>query len=242
MTRRFGSWVVLIAMSAIVLSGCGVTELHDKKSEPTGTAEVSTTDADITSGCWKVADRGVGEGQLAGDHQQWKVQPQMVINQEKTYKATIETNAGKIEVELLPKDAPIAVNNFVCLARAGYFDETPVHRIVTDFVVQGGDPTGTGRGGPGYRFADEQVTRDYLKGTLAMANAGPDTNGSQFFICTADLTGNLAKDYTIFGQVTGGMDVVDKLNNWPTKSLEVNAPKSTPIEPVTISKVTITES
>jgi len=242
MKRRFGSWFALIAISMVVLSGCGLTEKDQSKPNPTGTAEVSTTDVDITSGCWKAANRGAGEGELESPHQQWKVQPQLVINSEKTYKAEIETNAGKIEVEFFPKDAPIAVNNFVCLARTGYFDGTPVHRIVKDFVVQGGDPTGTGRGGPGYRFADEPVTRDYLKGTLAMANAGPDTNGSQFFICTADLTGNLAKDYTIFGQVTSGMDIVDKLNIWPTQSLETGAPKSSPIEPVIISKVTVSES
>jgi len=233
---------IVIGFTTFAVASTGMFRSAGNGNEEVQNYAASVSDADITSGCWKAKDRGVGERQLAGDHQQWKVQPQMVINAEKTYKAEIETNAGKIEVEFFPKDAPIAVNNFVCLARTGYFDGTPVHRIVKDFVVQGGDPTGTGRGGPGYRFADEPVTRDYLKGTLAMANAGPDTNGSQFFICTADLTGNLAKDYSIFGQVTSGMDIVDKLNIWPTQSLETGAPKSSPIEPVIISKVTVSES
>ena len=109
---------------------------------------------------------------------------------------------------VLSRDAPVTVNNFVCLAEDGYFNDTPFHRIVKGFVIQGGDPTGTGSGGPGYKFADEPVTRDYERGTLAMANAGPNTNGSQFFIVLDDLRGKLPKNYTIFGRVTAGMDVV----------------------------------
>jgi len=242
MKRRFGSGFALIAISMVVLSGCGLTDKDQSKPNPTGTAEVSTTDVDITSGCWKAANRGAGEGELESPHQQWKVQPQLVINQEKTFKATIETSAGFIVVELFPKEAPVTVNNFVCLAQSGYFDGTPVHRIVKDFVVQGGDPTGTGMGGPGYRFADEPVVRNYVKGTVAMANSGPDTNGSQFFICSADLTNGLKKDYTIFGQVVEGMVVVDQLNSTPTRALESGAPATSPIVLVSISKVEIAKS
>ncbi|MCE2525038.1 MAG: peptidylprolyl isomerase [Acidimicrobiia bacterium] len=123
------------------------------------------------------------------------------------YSATLDTSCGRIELELQAERSPLAVNNFVFLAREGYYDDCPVHRVVPGFVVQAGDPTGTGRGGPGYRFADELEGRgQYREGTLAMANAGPNTNGSQFFICLAGVS--LPHSYTIFGHVTAGMDTV----------------------------------
>ena len=123
------------------------------------------------------------------------------------YTATLDTSCGAINLDLHAERSPLAVNNFVFLAQQGYYDNCPVHRVVPGFVVQAGDPTGTGRGGPGYRFADELSGRgQYREGTLAMANAGPNTNGSQFFICLASV--NLPHAYTIFGQVTAGMDVV----------------------------------
>ena len=137
--------------------------------------------------------------------------PPMTIDQNKTYTATIKTNYGDIVIQLLPKEAPLAVNNFVFLARAGFYDGVKFHRVIKGFMIQSGDPTGTGRGGPGYKFADElPTTRDYVQGTLAMANSGYNTNGSQFFITLADLSYSLPKLYTIFGVVTGGMDVVQK--------------------------------
>jgi cyclophilin family peptidyl-prolyl cis-trans isomerase len=123
------------------------------------------------------------------------------------YAATLDTSCGSIELDLQAERSPLAVNNFVFLAQQGYYDGCPVHRVVPGFVVQAGDPTGTGRGGPGYRFADELEGRgQYREGTLAMANAGANTNGSQFFICLASV--NLPHSYTIFGQVTAGMDTV----------------------------------
>jgi cyclophilin family peptidyl-prolyl cis-trans isomerase len=146
---------------------------------------------------------------------QWSSPPPMSLDQSKEYQATIKTNLGDIVVELFPKDAPLAVNNFVFLARQGFYDGTKFHRVVKGFVIQGGDPTGTGTGGPGYKFADEPVARDYIAGTLAMANAGPNTNGSQFFITLVDLSGKLPKNYTIFGQVTSGFDVVQKIGDVP---------------------------
>ena len=172
---------------------------------------------------------------------QYAEQPAMKVDPSKTYTATIETNKGTVTAELFPSDAPNTVNNFVCLADDGYFDGTPFHRIVKGFVIQGGDPTGTGMGGPGYKFNDEPVTRDYERGTLAMANAGPNTNGSQFFIVLDDLRGKLPKNYTIFGQVTEGLDVVDAIANTPT-SVGRSGEKSTPNEPITVEKVTISES
>ena len=172
---------------------------------------------------------------------QYTEQPAMQIDPAKSYTAELRTNKGTIKVELLPQDAPVAVNNFVCLAEDGYFDDTPFHRIVKGFVIQGGDPTGTGSGGPGYKFADEPVTKDYERGTLAMANAGPNTNGSQFFIVLVDLLGKLPKNYTIFGRVTEGMDVVDVIADIPTRTGR-SGENSTPTEPVTVEKVTISES
>jgi cyclophilin family peptidyl-prolyl cis-trans isomerase len=131
----------------------------------------------------------------------------MQINTNKKYHAVIKTNKGDINLELNPAEAPQTVNNFVALARDGFYDGVTFHRVVPGFVIQGGDPTGTGRGGPGYRFNDEPVRRPYRAGTLAMANAGPNTNGSQFFICLEDQPG-LPPNYTIFGDVTSGMNVV----------------------------------
>jgi cyclophilin family peptidyl-prolyl cis-trans isomerase len=241
MKRTLAAWGAILLIAIIGLGGCGVS--NSNKADPTAASvESSTKDADVRSGCWTVADRGVAEGEQAiVGHQQWKQQPEMIIDVNKTYHATIETSGGTIEAEFFPKDAPITVNNFVCLAKAGFYDNTPFHRIISGFVIQGGDPTGKGTGGPGYRFQDEKVTRNYVKGTLAMANAGANTNGSQFFICTGDLTNSLPKNYTIFGQVTSGMDVVDKLDKTPVKASS-SGEKSSPIDPVTLIKVTITES
>lgn len=133
--------------------------------------------------------------------------PAMQIDTNKKYHAVIKTNKGDINVELNPAEAPQTVNNFVTLARDGFYDGVTFHRVVPGFVIQGGDPTGTGRGGPGYQFKDEPVRRPYKAGTLAMANAGPNTNGSQFFICLEDQP-SLPPNYTIFGDVTSGMNVV----------------------------------
>jgi cyclophilin family peptidyl-prolyl cis-trans isomerase len=165
----------------------------------------------------------------------------MAIDPEKTYTAEIKTNYGTITAEFYPKDAPQTVNNFICLAKAGYYDNTPFHRIIAGFVIQGGDPTGTGRGGPGYKFNDEPISKDYLKGTLAMANAGPNTNGSQFFIVLDNLTGRLPKNYTVFGQVTSGLDVVDKIAAVPVGRSD-SGENSKPMQPVTLESVTVTES
>ena len=158
---------------------------------------------------------------------QYNAPPPLTIVPETAYTATIETNFGQIVAELFPKEAPLAVNSFIFLAREGYFDGVKFHRVVKGFVIQSGDPTGSGTGGPGYRFADEPVTRNYESGTLAMANSGPNTNGSQFFITLANLTGRLPKNYTIFGQVTAGMDVVEKIGGVPVvagRSGELSTP------------------
>jgi cyclophilin family peptidyl-prolyl cis-trans isomerase len=132
----------------------------------------------------------------------------MQIELDKIYNVTIATDRGTIVMDLDPRLAPNTVNNFVTLARNGFYDNLTFHRVVDGFVIQGGCPEGTGTGGPGYKFADEPVQGDYTAGAVAMANAGPNTNGSQFFICLENLTGRLDKNYNLFGHVTEGMDTV----------------------------------
>ncbi|MEI2688324.1 MAG: peptidylprolyl isomerase [Anaerolineae bacterium] len=141
---------------------------------------------------------------------QWTSAPQMQIDPKKQYTATIATNRGEIVIELYPQVAPKTVNNFVFLAQQGFYDGVTFHRVIRDFMIQGGDPTGIGSGGPGYRFEDE-VRNNPLKhetGVLSMANAGPNTNGSQFFI-THSPQPHLNGKHTVFGKVTSGMDVVN---------------------------------
>jgi len=140
-----------------------------------------------------------------------KSPPEMEIDTEKLYDVTIQTAKGNIQMELDPSLAPNTVNNFVHLARSSYYDGLTFHRVVPDFVVQGGCPEGSGRGGPGYRFDDEPVKGDYIEGAVAMANSGPDTNGSQFFICTVDDRHKLDKKYNLFGYVMKGMAVVKEV-------------------------------
>lgn len=133
--------------------------------------------------------------------------PQMNIDEQLIYRVTLETNKGTIVMDLDPKLAPNSVNNFVNLARDGYYTGLTFHRVVPEFVIQGGCPEGTGTGGPGYRFDDEPVTGDYTLGAVAMANGGPNTNGSQFFICIDDCQSKLAPAYNLFGHVTSGMEI-----------------------------------
>lgn len=133
--------------------------------------------------------------------------PEMTIDTDTVYRATITTPKGEIVMDLDPALAPVTVNNFVTLARQGYYDGLTFHRVVPGFVIQGGCPEGTGTGGPGYKFADEPVKGDYHLGAVAMANAGRNTNGSQFFICIENLKGRLDKNYNYFGKVVEGMDV-----------------------------------
>src|SRR6187397_3393467 len=141
--------------------------------------------------------------------------PAIEIQPDAKFEVTFATDKGDIVALLDASLAPTTVNHFVVQARNGFYDGLTFHRVVPGFVIQGGDPDGTGAGGPGYKFEDEPVQGDYVVGALAMANAGPNTNGSQFFICHQDLTGRLPKNYTLFGQVTKGMDVVDQIVSAP---------------------------
>jgi len=135
----------------------------------------------------------------------------MQIDTGKIFQVTIETDRGPIVMELDPGLAPTTVNHFVSLARDGFYDGLTFHRVVPEFVIQGGDPEGTGRGGPGYRWADEPVKGEYTLGAVAMANAGPDTNGSQFFICIDDCRRKLQPLYNLFGYVIDGIDVAQSI-------------------------------
>ena len=145
--------------------------------------------------------------------------------------AVMHTNAGQITIELFDEDAPKTVENFKKLAGDGFYDGLIFHRVIKDFMIQGGCPAGTGTGGPGYQFDDEFNDHKIVRGSLAMANAGPNTNGSQFFIVTTDAAPWLDGKHTVFGQVTGGMEVVDKIENVPTQGAD------RPVEPIQITSI-----
>lgn len=149
---------------------------------------------------------------------------------ESNYRVILETDLGNIVLELT-KDTPVTTGNFVGLAEKGFYNNTIFHRTIKDFMIQGGDPTGTGRGGPGYKFNDEPFTGEYTRGTIAMANSGPNTNGSQFFIMHADVP--LQKNYVIFGKVVEGLDVVDKIATAPVE-ISDSGEMSSPVTPVHI--------
>jgi cyclophilin family peptidyl-prolyl cis-trans isomerase len=148
--------------------------------------------------------------------------------------AIIQTNHGPVTVELFPDDAPKTVENFVKLANDGFYDRVIFHRVIPDFMIQGGDPTGTGSGGPGYSFEDEFNDHKVERGALAMANAGPNTNGSQFFIVTTDAAPWLDGKHTVFGRVTEGMDVVDTISELPRDA------RDKPNDDVVIESVSVT--
>ena len=150
-------------------------------------------------------------------------------------KATLHTSEGAIEVELFDEDAPKTVQNFLDLAGKGFYEGVPFHRVIPDFMIQGGDPTGTGSGGPGYTFEDEFNQHPVVRGALAMANAGPNTNGSQFFVVTAEACPWLDGKHTVFGQVSSGMDVIDRISGVPTDASD------RPLDGVLIERVEIAD-
>ena len=154
--------------------------------------------------------------------------------------AVIKTSYGDMTLSFWPDVAPKHVEYFKKLAREGFYNGTAFHRIIKGFMIQGGDPTGTGTGGPGYRFADEKVRRGYERGIVAMANAGPNTNGSQFFICHGANSEGLPPNYTIFGRVTDGLDVVDAIANVPTRG-SARGENSVPTEDVRITSIDVAE-
>ena len=169
--------------------------------------------------------------------QDFKSAPAMGIDPSKRYTATLDTSLGQIVIALDAVKAPKTVNNFVFLALHHYYDGVIFHRIINGFMCQGGDPTGTGRGGPGYRFEDElPKPREYQVGSVAMANAGPNTNGSQFFLVSGQSGVGLPPQYSLFGQIVKGLDVLDTMQSVKTGGGD------RPVEDVVINSVTITEA
>lgn len=171
--------------------------------------------------------------------QQYSQPPAIQLEAAKKYQAVLTTSVGELVIELDAINTPITANNFVFLAREGFYDNTVFHRIIKGFMIQGGDPTGTGAGGPGYRFADEPVVGEYTRGTIAMANAGPNTNGSQFFIMHQDYP--LPPNYVIFGKVISGLETVDALATTPV-TFSASGEQSQPIDPVELLSVEIRET
>ena len=171
--------------------------------------------------------------------------PEMVLDQNKTYTAVVTTNLGAMTFELLPQESPLATNNFVFLAREGYYDGIIVHRSIPGFMAQSGDPTGTGTGGPGYSFEIETPQRPYVRGTLAMANKmAPNTNGSQFFIIYSSLTeqGRLEANFSLFGQMTDGEETLAKIEAVPVGPNPSSGENSRPLQEIRIASIRITES
>jgi cyclophilin family peptidyl-prolyl cis-trans isomerase len=213
-------WALLVGLMILALAGCG-GGMEQDASNPAA-----------------VAGEGVKTPVSSQQPRQWLSPPAMQLKPGANYQATLHTNKVDVVIDLFETEDPVTVNNFVFLAQQDFYANVPFHRVIKGFMIQSGDPTGTGAGGPGYRFNDEPVSRDYTRGMVAMANAGPNTNGSQFFIVQADLSGKLPKNYTIFGQVTGGMDVVDAIANVPVTANRFGE-QSDPTEAVFIESVDI---
>jgi cyclophilin family peptidyl-prolyl cis-trans isomerase len=211
-SRRIPQMLATLAILAVAMIAFSVYVGRNAGGSP-GTAATPTPSvsaataacASLTFGPALTASAG-----NAGKHA-YSAAPPMTIDTAHHFLVTMKTNKGTITLCLDPKLAPNTVNNFVFLTRNQYYDGLKFHRVVADFVIQGGDPAGTGSGGPGYQFKDEPVLSEYTAGALAMANSGANTNGSQFFICTVDDTKKLAKSYNLFGYVQTGMDVVLKI-------------------------------
>ena len=241
--RRILAVCIVSGLAMLAVAGCGFVPnpTAPEPAEPTAAPALATQVPQAT----QIADTGsassesgastpevvVNQGQSI---KQWSAPPPMTIDPASSYTAVLNTSAGSITVELLAGEAPNTVNNFVFLARQGFYDNVIFHRTIEGFMIQGGDPTGTGGGGPGYRFADEPVQRPYTRGVLAMANAGPNTNGSQFFIMHADYP--LPPNYTIFGQAVAGLETIDVIATAPTQP---GGEGSTPVNPVVIQSVEI---
>jgi cyclophilin family peptidyl-prolyl cis-trans isomerase len=210
---------------AILVVGLIGWALVKPDSESTPATQTTQTQTDNYSNTAKESSMPMSNGK------QYE-KAESVVKTDKSYTATIKTSVGDITVEL-SKDTPITTNSFVFLSQEKFYDGVIFHRVIPGFMIQGGDPTGTGMGGPGYKFADEKFAGEYKRGTIAMANSGPNTNGSQFFIMHADYP--LPPNYVIFGMTKSGLDVVDKIAAGKT------GPNDRPVEPVSIISIEIAE-
>ena len=224
---------VLFAMSSVL-----VVTAQDASPEASPQADAGDYGTPIaTLDCWSDEP----DSSTAG-YPQFPGVPEMKIDTTKAYFATVETNRGTFVIQLFADVAPVTVNNFACLATNDYFEGVIFHRIIRDFMIQTGDPTGTGRGGPGYSFNDElpddQI--NYTEGTVSMANSGPNTNGSQFFVNTANNSSTLQKNYTVFGQVVEGEDVVKLIAEVPV-GFNAQGEQSVPAATITVLNIIISE-
>jgi cyclophilin family peptidyl-prolyl cis-trans isomerase len=232
--------ILLIPALMVVLSACIVTPTppptatFPPEGPPTIEIAPTPTPAPISTPTPQLVQAPDGHS-----YEQYAAPPLMTIDPQKSYTATLNTSQGNITIKLFASDAPKTVNNFVFLARQGFYDDVIFHRVIKGFMVQTGDPTGTGSGGPGYQFDDEPVNRSYTRGTVAMANSGPNTNGSQFFIVQGTEV-DLPPNYTIFGEVTRGMEAVDAIANAPVQASPFGE-LSSPISPISIETVEIIE-
>ncbi len=228
------NFAALSAVSLLLLVGAGCSSNADQSTQiPAGSTAPTTENYNANSSA--PTEQKTETTQLPDNNQ-----PTMKseTDQKKTLTAVLHTTEGDIEIAFNSSATPKTVNNFVTLAKKNFYDNTIFHRVIKGFMIQGGDPTGTGSGGPGYKFADEPFEGSYTRGTVAMANAGPNTNGSQFFIMHADVP--LPKNYVIFGHVTQGLDVVDKIATAKVVTSAMGEP-STPVNPVKIKSVDIVE-
>lgn len=238
--------IVLVGMlGVIVMGGAGCSTPQTKRSPYDYMQVQDPNKPPEPYGLSTEAETGAGEGSVAGAAVATSTDtPTPIISKnipmefdaQKQYLATLHTTKGDIEITLHKGQTPKTVKNFVDLAEKHFYDKTIFHRVIKDFMIQGGDPRGDGTGGPGYQFADEPFTGEYTRGTVAMANAGRNTNGSQFFIMHA--TQALPKDYVIFGKVTKGMEVVDAIANSEV-DVSDNGEPSKPVSPVRITGIEI---
>lgn len=241
--------VLSIAMAAaLAVVACGKPAASPTTaSRTTLTAAASTTTASRTTSTTSVSSTTTAGSTTtpttttttgATTLKQYSAAPKMSIDPKKKYTTILHATKGDITLSLFASEDPVTVNNFVFLARDGFYNGVKFHRIIKGFMVQSGDPKGDGTGGPGYRFNDEPVTRKYVRGTIAMANSGANTNGSQFFIMHQDYA--LQPNYTIFGIATAGLDVLDAIANTPVK-LSPMGEMSMPTQDVRINSIDIIE-
>lgn len=218
---------VVIGILTLLIAGIGITIYQNGKSSNETLSKPAPTIMQNATSTVSISPI-----------KQYDAYPAMTINPAKTYTVTLKTTKGNIVIKMFTKEAPKTVNNFIFLAKDGFYNGVKFHRIITGFMIQTGDPKGNGTGGPGYSFEDEPVTRDYTKGIVAMANAGANTNGSQFFIMHGDT--QLPKNYTIFAEVIEGFDVVDAIAKTPV-DFSPNGEKSTPTEEIKIISAQVSE-
>lgn len=231
----------ILLVSIVLLAGCLPQNLAANQqpgSDSSLTTPKPQKSSIIPSHTPKSENRDQNSPTKALTKEQLMPPPEMTIDAAKKYSAILKTSVGNITIELTATATPKTVNNFVSLARANFYNQTIFHRIINGFMIQGGDPNGDGTGGPGYKFDDEPFSGEYTRGAVAMANAGPNTNGSQYFIMHQDY--QLPKNYVIFGHVTSGLDVVDKIAEASVTTNANNEP-SKPIAPVSVSSIQIVE-